>query len=153
MTRSSVEWRRSAPEPAARTPQLVQKGVINDAGRDSRLVAEAQRHRALTGPTGRCSAFRTVQVGEIDGVVRADVAVTHGADAGVVATDLDALIADDDEPAVAAITIAELGVGVEIATGKRRQARRAFLDDLRRRSCRRDVSACPRARPRASAPT
>ena len=40
------------------------------------------------------------------------------------------LIADDDEPAIAAITIAELGVGVEIATGKRRQARRAFLDDL-----------------------
>jgi hypothetical protein len=26
--------------------------------------------------------------------------------------------------------IAELGVGVEIATGRRRQARRAFLDDL-----------------------
>ena len=46
------------------------------------------------------------------------------------ALDLDALIADDDEPAVAAITIAELGVGVEIATGKRRQARRAFLDDI-----------------------
>ncbi len=46
------------------------------------------------------------------------------------ARDLDAVIADDDEPAVAAITIAELGVGVEIATGKRRQARRAFLDDL-----------------------
>jgi tRNA(fMet)-specific endonuclease VapC len=46
------------------------------------------------------------------------------------ARDLDALIADDDEPAVAAITIAELGVGVEIATGKRRQARRAFLEDV-----------------------
>jgi tRNA(fMet)-specific endonuclease VapC len=46
------------------------------------------------------------------------------------ALDLDALIADDDEPAVAAITIAELGVGVEIATGKRQQARRAFLDDV-----------------------
>lgn len=44
--------------------------------------------------------------------------------------DLDTLIADDDEPAVAAITIAELGVGVDVATGKRRQARRAFLDDL-----------------------
>jgi tRNA(fMet)-specific endonuclease VapC len=40
------------------------------------------------------------------------------------------LIADDDEPAVAAITIAELGVGVEVATGKRRQARKAFLDDV-----------------------
>ena len=46
------------------------------------------------------------------------------------ALDLDALIADDDEPAVAAITIAELGVGVEIATGQRRQARRDFLDDI-----------------------
>ena len=46
------------------------------------------------------------------------------------ALDLDALIADQDEPAVAAITIAELGVGVEIATGKRRHARRAFLDDI-----------------------
>lgn len=40
------------------------------------------------------------------------------------------MIADSDEPAVAAITIAELGVGVETATGKRRQARRAFLDDV-----------------------
>ena len=46
------------------------------------------------------------------------------------AADLDTLIADDDEPAVAAITVAELGVGVEIAKGKRRQARRAFLDDV-----------------------
>ncbi len=44
--------------------------------------------------------------------------------------DLDVLIADDDEPAVAAITIAELGVGVEISTGRRRKARRAFVDDL-----------------------
>ena len=44
--------------------------------------------------------------------------------------DLDALIADDDEPAVAAITIAELGVGVETSTGKRRNARRGFLDDI-----------------------
>jgi tRNA(fMet)-specific endonuclease VapC len=42
--------------------------------------------------------------------------------------DLDALIADEDEPAVAAITIAELGVGLEIATGPRRRTRRAFLD-------------------------
>lgn len=46
------------------------------------------------------------------------------------ALDLDELIADDDEPAVAAITIAELGVGVDVATGKRRQARKAFLDDI-----------------------
>jgi tRNA(fMet)-specific endonuclease VapC len=39
------------------------------------------------------------------------------------------LIADDDEPAIAAITIAELGVGIEIATGNRRRTRRTFLDD------------------------
>lgn len=47
-----------------------------------------------------------------------------------ISIDLDALIADDDEPAVAAITIAELGVGVEMATGRRRRARSEFLDDL-----------------------
>jgi hypothetical protein len=35
------------------------------------------------------------------------------------------LIAADGEHAVSAITIAELGVGVEAATGKRRKARRA----------------------------
>ena len=44
--------------------------------------------------------------------------------------DLDDLIDDEDEAAVAAITIAELGVGVEIATGRRRTARRVFLDEL-----------------------
>jgi tRNA(fMet)-specific endonuclease VapC len=45
--------------------------------------------------------------------------------------ELDLLIADDDDPAIAAVTVAELGIGVQIATGKRRrQARRALLDDL-----------------------
>jgi tRNA(fMet)-specific endonuclease VapC len=44
--------------------------------------------------------------------------------------DLDALIDDADEPAIAAITIAELGVGVEIASGKRKSARRRFLDEV-----------------------
>lgn len=51
-------------------------------------------------------------------------------DAERTALDLDALIADDDEPAIAAITVAELGVGVEVATGRRKQARKAFLDDV-----------------------
>ena len=46
------------------------------------------------------------------------------------ALDLDELIADDDEPAIAAITLAELGVGIQVAKGKRRQARKAFLDDI-----------------------
>ena len=44
--------------------------------------------------------------------------------------DLDDLIGDDDEPAIAAITVAELGVGVEVASGKRKSARRLFLDDV-----------------------
>jgi tRNA(fMet)-specific endonuclease VapC len=44
--------------------------------------------------------------------------------------ELDAVITDDDEPAVAAVTIAELGVGVRMATGARRRARQAFLDDI-----------------------
>ena len=40
------------------------------------------------------------------------------------------MIADDDEPAIAAITAAELGVGVELATGRRKLNRRAFVEDL-----------------------
>ena len=44
--------------------------------------------------------------------------------------DLDDLIGDDDEPAIAAITVAELGVGVEIASGKRKSARKLFLDEV-----------------------
>lgn len=44
--------------------------------------------------------------------------------------DLDELIDDDDEPAIAAITIAELGVGVEVASGKRKTARQQFLDEV-----------------------
>jgi tRNA(fMet)-specific endonuclease VapC len=44
--------------------------------------------------------------------------------------DLDELIDDADEPAVAAITIAELGVGVEIAAGRRKSARKLFLDEV-----------------------
>lgn len=44
--------------------------------------------------------------------------------------DLDDLIGDDDEPAIAAITVAELGVGVEIASGKRKSVRKLFLDEV-----------------------
>jgi tRNA(fMet)-specific endonuclease VapC len=41
---------------------------------------------------------------------------------------LDDVIDDDDDAAIAAITIAELRVGVEIATGRRREARRGFVE-------------------------
>jgi len=44
--------------------------------------------------------------------------------------DLDELIDAADEPAIAAITIAELGVGLEIASDKRKSARRQFLDEV-----------------------
>ncbi len=43
---------------------------------------------------------------------------------------IDRLLADDDQPAIAAITVAELGVGVSIAKGKRRQQRSAFFEDV-----------------------
>ena len=39
-------------------------------------------------------------------------------------------IDDDDDVAIAAITVAELRVGVFLATGKNRVDRRAFLDDV-----------------------
>jgi tRNA(fMet)-specific endonuclease VapC len=44
--------------------------------------------------------------------------------------DLDDLIADADDVAVAAITIAELGVGVELATRATRPGREQFVDTV-----------------------
>lgn len=43
---------------------------------------------------------------------------------------LDMLLGDDDDVAVAAVTVAELLVGVGVATGRRRSARQAFVDDV-----------------------
>jgi len=43
---------------------------------------------------------------------------------------LDSAIADDDDVAIAAITAAELLVGVELAEGKTRQRRQAFVEDI-----------------------
>lgn len=40
---------------------------------------------------------------------------------------LDELIADDDEPALSAITVAELRVGVELGSGRRCKERDAFI--------------------------
>lgn len=41
---------------------------------------------------------------------------------------LDELIADDDDVAIAAITVAELQVGVELADGRRKVSRQRFVD-------------------------
>jgi len=46
------------------------------------------------------------------------------------ATNLDDAVGDDDEVAIAAITAAELRVGVLLSSGKRRAARLAFLGDV-----------------------
>lgn len=43
---------------------------------------------------------------------------------------VDAAIADDDDVAIAAITAAELLVGVELADGRNRKRRRALVDDV-----------------------
>lgn len=45
-------------------------------------------------------------------------------------TDLDVVIDDDDDVAIAAITIAELRVGALLADARRRPARAAFVDDI-----------------------
>lgn len=42
--------------------------------------------------------------------------------------ELDALVGDDDDAAIAAITASELLVGVALARGKRRIARQMFVD-------------------------
>lgn len=44
--------------------------------------------------------------------------------------ELDEIIADEDDVAIAAITVAELLVGVELAQGKKRAERQAFVDDI-----------------------
>ena len=44
--------------------------------------------------------------------------------------DLDDAIDDDDDVAIAAVTVAELLVGVKLASGKRRAARQAYVDDV-----------------------
>lgn len=44
--------------------------------------------------------------------------------------DLDGVVDDDDDVAVAAITLAELRVGALLATGRRRSQRAAFVDDI-----------------------
>ena len=44
--------------------------------------------------------------------------------------DLDDLFDDCDDVAVAAVTIAELRVGALLSTGKRKAARRAYVDDI-----------------------
>lgn len=41
---------------------------------------------------------------------------------------VDGVIADDDDTAIAAVTVAELQVGAALADGKRRAARQAFID-------------------------
>jgi tRNA(fMet)-specific endonuclease VapC len=48
------------------------------------------------------------------------------------AAELDATIDDDDDVAIAAITAAELLVGVELASGRRREHRAAFVEELLR---------------------
>ena len=44
--------------------------------------------------------------------------------------DLDDAIDDDDDVAIAAITVAELLVGVKLASAKRRKARQAYVDEV-----------------------
>ena len=45
-------------------------------------------------------------------------------------SNLDDVIKDEDDVAIAAITVAELQVGVELATGKTRRSRLELLDEI-----------------------
>lgn len=55
---------------------------------------------------------------------------TYLVDAERSGSDLDQAIDDEDDVAIAAVTVAELRVGALMATGKRRTARFAFVDDV-----------------------
>jgi len=43
---------------------------------------------------------------------------------------LDAVIGDEDDVAIAAVTVAELLVGVALASGRKRSARQEYVDDI-----------------------
>ena len=45
-------------------------------------------------------------------------------------TDLDNVIGDEDDVAIAAITVAELQMGVELSKGKTKHGRQELLDDV-----------------------
>lgn len=44
--------------------------------------------------------------------------------------ELDELIGDDDDVAIAAVTVAELTVGVHLASGRQRSRRQAYVDSV-----------------------
>jgi tRNA(fMet)-specific endonuclease VapC len=44
--------------------------------------------------------------------------------------DLDDAIGDEDDVAIAAVTVAELLVGVSLASARRREARRTYVDEI-----------------------
>lgn len=46
------------------------------------------------------------------------------------ASELDDVIGDDDDVAIAAVTLAELAVGVELAGARQRQLRQSFVDSI-----------------------
>jgi tRNA(fMet)-specific endonuclease VapC len=46
------------------------------------------------------------------------------------ADDLDELIGDDDDVAIAAITLAELTAGVQLATTRQRSRRQSYVDEI-----------------------
>lgn len=45
-------------------------------------------------------------------------------------TDLDSVIHDDDDVAIAAITVAELTVGIQLASARQRPKRRAYVNEV-----------------------
>jgi tRNA(fMet)-specific endonuclease VapC len=56
---------------------------------------------------------------------------TYLVDADRSGTALDAVIEDEDDVAIAAVTVAELLVGVELSTGRTRIERRHFVNEVR----------------------
>lgn len=57
-----------------------------------------------------------------------DTGVLIAAERGIV--DLETVVADDDDAAIAALTVAELSTGIELAHGRHKSRRQQFVDDL-----------------------
>lgn len=77
--------------------------------------------------SGRCSVPRRASGAFLSRLL---LDTTFLVDADRAGDSLDEAISDDDDVAIAAITVAELRVGVLLSTGKSRSARQVFFDDV-----------------------
>ena len=99
-------------------------------GRGADTKALLQRHRPDPAWTRDLGAVRALLEVDEPSVSQLLFDTTFLIDAERGGSDLDGLVDDDDDVAIAAITVAELRVGALLADKRRRATRSAYVDDV-----------------------